>query len=114
MKKNEVNPELVKLVLLLNNIKGLYTTECCVGHGKSRCQIWFRVETFDILKEFAKKCLDCFKGWEIIMDHFDMKASENIPGEEFHLECIYQGDLLKECIVNLEKAIKEEYFMPIK
>lgn len=103
---NEVDKELRSLIMTMNEIPGLYTIECCVGHGKQPCRIWFKTYNFEVLHKFCFNCLNCWKQWKICYDNGDIHRDEHFS---FYLESITSdmkviGDIVKQ----LERNIRRE------
>ena len=103
---NEVDKELRSLIMTMNEIPGLYTIECCVGHGKQPCRIWFKTYNFEVLREFCFNCLNCWKQWKICYDNIDIHRDEHFS---FYLESTTSdmkviGDIVK----HLEQNIRRE------
>lgn len=103
---NEVDKELRSLIMAMNEIPGLYTIECCVGHGKQPCRIWFKTYNFEVLHKFCFNCLNCWKQWKICYDNADIHRDEHFS---FYLESTTSdmkviGDIVKQ----LERNIRME------
>lgn len=103
---NEVDKELRSLIMTMNEIPGLYTVECCVGHGKQPCRIWFKTYNFDVFHKFCFYFLNCWKQWKICYDNGDIHRDEHFL---FYLESTTSdmkviGDIVK----HLEQNIRRE------
>lgn len=104
---NEVDKELRSLIMTMNEITGLYTIECCVGHGKQPCRIWFKTYNFEVLHKFCFNCLNCWKQWKICYDNGDIHRDEHFS---FYLESTTSdmkviGDIVKQLEQNIRREL---------
>ena len=104
---NEVDKELRSLIMTMNEIPGLYTVECCVGHGKQPCRIWFKTYNFDVFHKFCFNCLNCWRQWKICYDNADIHRDEHFL---FYMETTTSdmkviGDIVKQLEQNIRREL---------
>lgn len=74
---DDIDYELKNLIKLINNVEGIETVECCCGHGKAPCQIWFEADSVEDVTQFIHKYLYRNNLWRITIDITDIDIDEN-------------------------------------
>lgn len=105
----DIDVELRKIIKLMNQIKGIETVECCVGHNKNHCFIWFIADSIDTINEFNFNVLSTNRTWHCELDTGDPHRDWT----DLHFVLVSESIDLLSIVNDLDlycKYIEEHYF----
>lgn len=101
---SNVDSKCINLCNLLNRLPGVYTYECCEGHGSNPYWIFFKCYNIDTLTRLGRTVSPNYSdaNWEIVVDSTDTK-----PRGCFWLRTkkILPADILDDSIKNLIESV---------
>ena len=109
-KEEPLDPEIKKLVYLINQVDGVETTESCFGHHKMPCHIWLRIKNVDTANKFIRRFFYFDPLWSLKLSFSEASYFDELL---FVIESAYQDyptvDLMVENLTKrFLKALKQK------